>query len=182
MKSNFTHLRLDLTFDEDSQIIHNNLLRRISSGSSLYFDKNVAKANRSPIKVSDVHTAVEKCLTDASTDRKSFFLKGEQEYSYEQLIETLELAADKKAELNKDQWESYFKPTTFGYAQEHLYTQCYINGQGIVHSQRTGNESAALDGSHLVGSRSSLKDFYKPNSFVGMKSHGHTWMKKLLLY
>lgn len=181
-KTNFSHLRLDLTFDEDSQIVHNTLLRRISSGSSLYFNKSIQKAKRSPIKVSDVQTAVEKCFTDASTDRKSYFLKGDQEYTYEQLIELLEAAAGRKAELNVDWKENTFKPTTFGLVQEQLYTQCYINSQGIIHSQRTGAEANTLDGSELLGSKTPLADFYTANSFVGMKAHGHTWLKKFLLY
>jgi uncharacterized protein YbjT (DUF2867 family) len=178
----FSHLRLDLTFDEDSQIVQNTLLRRISSGSSLYFDKTAAKSSRSPIKVSDVQTALAKCLTDSATDSKSYFLQGEKAYTYEELIHVLEAAAGQKANLNKCAWENMFKPTSFGFVQELLYTQCYQNCEGIIHSDKTGQDAAAEDGSSLVGgSKAQLTDFYTPNSFAGMKSHGHSFLKKFLL-
>lgn len=182
-KFKFSHLRTDLTFDEDSQIVHNTLLRRISSGSSLYFNKNAAKSVRSPIKVSDVESALEKCLKDSSTDSKSYFLQGDKTYTYEELIQVLESAAGKKAKLNECMWENTFKPASFGMVQEYLYTQCYQNCQGIIHSDKTGKDAETEDGSSLVeGGKAKLADFYAPNSFVGMKGYSHTHMKKFLLY
>lgn len=175
-------MRLDLTFDEDSQIVHNTILRRISSGSSLNFQRSEATIPRSPIKTSDVFSALEKTLTDDSTDKKSYFLKGPKSYNYSDLINLLEETAGKKADLNGCQKEQTFKPTKFGFFQEYLYTQCYLNSQGIIHSSRTGLDSAITnDGSELVNP-SSVEDFYTKDKFTGMKSHGHDWMKKLLLY
>lgn len=125
-----------------------------------------------------------KCLSDKSTDSKSFFLQGDKKYTFAELIEVLETAAGKKAALNQCTWENTFKPTKFGFMQEWLYTQCYINSQGIIHSSRTGKDPAVTeDGSALIeGKKAAFDDFYSAGSFSGMKSHGHSCMKKFLFY
>lgn len=182
--SRYTHLRLDLTFDEDSQIVHNTILRRISSGSSLYFNSKVPKSARSPVKVSDVFKAVQKGL-QGQGQGKSYFLQGPKQYSYEELISILEAAADRKAELNKSSKENAVPPTSFGPLADLLYTQCYINSQGIIHSTRTGKDASSglLEGKEILGDGlQTLESTYTPSSHKGMKAHGHTWSKKFLLY
>ena len=180
----YTHLRLDLTFDEDSQIVHNTILRRISSGSSLYFDSLYDRTARNPVKVTDVFQAVKNSLANDQLAGKSYFLQGDEAYTFKSLIALLEETAERKAHLNECKKEAMFNPTSFGPFSELLYTTCYINSEGIIHSGRTGKADSRLlpADSSVLEARSSLKSYYAPGRFKGMKEHGHSFLKKFLLY
>lgn len=164
--------------------MHNTILRRISSGSSLFFDPPYDRVARYPIKVSDVYQAVKNSLLNDQLTGKSYFLSGQEPYDFKKLFEVLEEAAEAKPQFNLSRKESTFKPVSFGPFSELLYTTCYINSQGIIHSGRTGMADPKLlpADSSLLEARTSLKSYYAPGRFRAMKAHGHSFVKKFLLY
>ena len=180
---NAINLRLDLTFDEDSQIVQNTILRRVSSGSSFYFDKKVQKSTRTPIKVTDVAKATIAGLQKPDL-KGSYFLQGNKSYSYEDLIDVLEKTASKKTIYNATKEEQWVSPAKFTALSCKLYTTCYINSQGIIHSNRTGHDASTGTAVDLLGAGNltNLEDFYTEGRFVGMQAHGHSPLKKFLFY
>lgn len=158
-------------------------MRRISSGQPIYYNRSKSTSVRQPVKVSDLFKAVQEATKDVHKT-KSYFVHGERQLNFDQIIEILEKAAGKKAKLNECKMQSTFKPDHFGLVQDLLYTQCYINSQGIIHSGRTGKDisSKIEDGSKLISQAVNLEDFYTADSFTNMKAHNHTWMKRFLFY
>lgn len=180
---NAINLRVDLTFDEDSQIAQNTILRRLSSGSSLYFKKEVPKSSRNPIKVSDLSQAVINGLQKSDL-KGSFFLQGPESFSFEQMISVLEKTAGKTAIYNASTEEKWVSPAKFTALSTRMYTTCYINSQGIIHSTRTGHDASKQSTGDILGGHGLAKfeDFYTADKFVGMTAHGHTPLKKFLFY
>lgn len=181
--SNASLLRVDLTFDDDSQIVHNTFLRRISSGHPFTFNPQRATAVRSPIKTSDVQKAVQAVLNGDQFRGKSYLLEGPDQFSYKDIITALESSAGVSAKLNECKQEQFFSPIGFGVFGELLYTHCYLNSQGIIHSGRTGKEDPQLIKADetIIPKKERFVDYYTPNRFAGMKAHNHNWIHKFFL-
>lgn len=176
-------IRSDLTFGPFSQLVHNTLLAKVLSGSSIAYAGHSARRN--PISINDLAKIVENGLASSETG-KAFYAKGAKDYNYAEIIGVFEQMSGKKANLNQDMLQKVFSPLSANLVSEMLYTGCYQNCMRIMDNKRDHQPSEYGDASELLGAgveMEAFEMFYGKGYFESMKGAGPAkkgWVEKVL--